>query len=77
MPTSNDLKASDEHGRNKFMFMYQSIVISYSIANDTYAGLQLGHNWRHIDQYSRYLEIVAVIGIIAFVIWILYNIRKK
>jgi membrane protein DedA with SNARE-associated domain len=43
----------------------------------TYAGLQLGHNWRHIDQYSRYLDIVAVIGIIAFVIWILYNIRKK
>ena len=43
----------------------------------TYAGLQLGHNWRHIDRYSRYLDIIAVIVIIAFVIWILYNIRKK
>jgi membrane protein DedA with SNARE-associated domain len=43
----------------------------------TYAGLQLGHKWRHIDQYSRYLDIVAVIGIIAFVLWIFYSIRKK
>jgi membrane protein DedA with SNARE-associated domain len=31
----------------------------------TYAGLQLGQNCRHIDQYSRYLDVVA------FVIWIL------
>jgi membrane protein DedA with SNARE-associated domain len=43
----------------------------------TYAGLQLGHNWRYIDQYSRYLDIVALIGIMAFVFWILYNVRKK
>src|SRR5215469_6405208 len=43
----------------------------------TYARLQLGHNWRHINQYSRYLDIIAVIGIIVFVIWILYSIRKK
>jgi membrane protein DedA with SNARE-associated domain len=43
----------------------------------TYAGMQLGNNWRHIDQYSRYLDILAVIVIIAFVIWILYSIRKK
>ena len=43
----------------------------------TYTGMQLGHNWRQIDQYSRYLDIVAVMVIIAFAIWILHNIRKE
>jgi len=42
----------------------------------TYAGIQLGHNWKHIDQYSRYLDIIAIVAVIAFVIWIIYN-RKK
>ena len=43
----------------------------------TYAGIQLGRNWKHIDQYSRYLDIIAVIAVIAFVIWIIYNNRRK
>jgi membrane protein DedA with SNARE-associated domain len=43
----------------------------------TYAGIQLGHNWKHIDQYSRYLDIIAAIAVIAFVIWIVYKNRKK
>jgi membrane protein DedA with SNARE-associated domain len=43
----------------------------------TYAGIQLGHNWKHIDTYSRYLDIIAVIAILAFVIWFVYNGRKK
>lgn len=43
----------------------------------TYAGLQLGHNWKHIDQYSRYLDIVAVIAVIGFVMWIIYKNRTK
>jgi len=42
----------------------------------TYAGIQLGHNWKHIDQYSRYLDIIAIVAVIAFVVWIIYN-RKK
>jgi len=42
----------------------------------TYAGIQLGRNWKHIDQYSRYLDIIAVVAVIAFVIWIIYNRRK-
>jgi membrane protein DedA with SNARE-associated domain len=42
----------------------------------TYAGIQLGHNWKHIDQYSRYLDIIAIVAVIAFVVWIIYN-RKR
>ena len=42
----------------------------------TYAGIQLGRNWKHIDQYSRYLDIIAVVAVIAFVVWIVYNRMK-
>jgi membrane protein DedA with SNARE-associated domain len=42
----------------------------------TYAGIQLGRNWKHIDQYSRYLDIIAVVAVIVFVIWIVYNRMK-
>jgi membrane protein DedA with SNARE-associated domain len=42
----------------------------------TYAGIQLGRNWKHIDQYSRYLDIIAVVAAIVFVIWIVYNRMK-
>jgi membrane protein DedA with SNARE-associated domain len=43
----------------------------------TYAGVQLGRNWRHIDQYSKYLDIIAMIAVIAFIIWIVYRNRAK
>ena len=43
----------------------------------TYAGVQLGRNWKHIDKYSSYLDIVAVIVVIAFIIWIVYKNRTK
>src|SRR5919108_3378823 len=43
----------------------------------TIAGIQLGRNWKHIDQYSKYLDIIAVIAVIAFVVWIIYNNRMK
>ena len=43
----------------------------------TYAGIQLGRNWKHIDQYSRYLDIIAVIAVIGFVTWVVYKNRTK
>lgn len=43
----------------------------------TFAGLELGSNWKHIDQYSRYFDIFAVVAVIGFVIWILYKNRTK
>lgn len=43
----------------------------------TFAGLELGRNWKHIDQYSRYFDIFAVVAVIGFVIWILYKNRTK
>jgi len=66
-------------GRTDF-FKFAAYTLAGSLIWNTmltYAGLQLGHNWRYIDQYSRYLDIVAVIGIIAVVTWILYNVTKK
>jgi membrane protein DedA with SNARE-associated domain len=41
----------------------------------TYAGLRLGSNWQSFHKYSPYLDIVAVIMIIAFVIW--FTIKMK
>lgn len=34
-----------------------------------YAGMQLGSNWKNIDRYSPILDAVAVVVVIAFVIW--------
>ncbi len=42
----------------------------------TYAGLRLGSNWQSFHKYSPYLDIVAVIMIIAFVIWFIYKMKK-
>jgi membrane protein DedA with SNARE-associated domain len=42
----------------------------------TYAGMQLGSNWKNIERYSIHLDIIAIIVVAAFVIWLIYN-RKK
>ena len=42
----------------------------------TYAGMQLGRNWKNIERYSIYLDVIAAIIIAVFVIWLIYN-RKK
>jgi len=42
----------------------------------TYAGFQLGRNWKHIDNYSRFLDVIAVIAVIAFILWIVYQKRR-
>ncbi|MGC2572051.1 MAG: DedA family protein [Candidatus Nitrosopolaris sp.] len=43
----------------------------------TYAGLELGSNWRHIDKYSGYLYTIAIISIIIIIFWIFYNKIRK
>ena len=43
----------------------------------TYGGIQLGQSWQHIDRYSRYLDIIAVVSITIVVIWIIYNYRRR
>jgi len=43
----------------------------------TYAGFQLGRNWRHIDKYSIYFDVIAIIAVISFIIWIVYKNRTK
>ena len=42
----------------------------------TYVGMQLGSNWKNIERYSIYLDIIAIIVVAAFVIWLIYN-RKR
>jgi len=43
----------------------------------TYVGMKLGSNWKNIDRYSIYLDIAAVLAIAVFLIWFIYNTRKK
>jgi membrane protein DedA with SNARE-associated domain len=43
----------------------------------TYGGIQLGRSWQHIDKYSRYLDIIAVVAIAAFILWVVYINRRK
>jgi membrane protein DedA with SNARE-associated domain len=41
----------------------------------TYAGIELGIYWKHIDKYSGYLYTVAIVSIIIIIFWILYKRR--
>lgn len=41
----------------------------------TYAGVELGINWKHIDKYSGYLYTIAIVSIITIIFWIFYNRR--
>lgn len=43
----------------------------------TYGGIQLGRSWQHIDKYSRYLDIIAVVAIAAFILWVVYINRRR
>ena len=45
----------------------------------TYAGLQLGGNWKNIETYSPILDVIAAVTVIAFVIWFIRgsNLSKK
>ena len=43
----------------------------------TYIGMSLGTNWKNIDKYSIYLDIAAVLLVVVFVMWFIYNTRRK
>jgi membrane protein DedA with SNARE-associated domain len=43
----------------------------------TYVGMKLGSNWKNIDKYSIYLDLAAVMAIAVFLIWFVYNSRRK
>lgn len=43
----------------------------------TYGGIQLGRSWQHIDKYSWYLDIIAVVAIAAFILWVVYINRRR
>ena len=42
----------------------------------TYAGIRLGSDWQSFHKYSPYLDIIAVIIIVAFVIWFIHKLKK-
>ncbi|MER5176073.1 MAG: DedA family protein [Candidatus Nitrosocosmicus sp.] len=42
----------------------------------TYAGIRLGSDWQSFHKYSPYLDIVAAIVIVVFVIWFIYKMKK-
>jgi membrane protein DedA with SNARE-associated domain len=41
----------------------------------TYIGIQFGRNWRNIDKYSIYLDILALVVVGGFIIWLVYRRR--
>lgn len=66
-------------GKTKFTKFVIYTFIGSIIWNSmlTYVGMKLGSNWKNIDKYSIYLDILAVIAIAVFLIWFLYNSRRK
>ena len=43
----------------------------------TYVGMSLGSNWKNIDKYSVYLDIAALLAVAVFIIWFVYNTKRK
>jgi membrane protein DedA with SNARE-associated domain len=43
----------------------------------TYIGMSLGTNWKNIDRYSIYLDVAAILLVAAFIMWFIYNTRRK
>jgi membrane protein DedA with SNARE-associated domain len=43
----------------------------------TYVGMSLGSNWKNIDKYSAYLDVAALLAVAVFVIWFVYNTKRK
>jgi membrane protein DedA with SNARE-associated domain len=43
----------------------------------TYIGMSLGTNWKNIDKYSIYLDVAAVFLVAAFIMWFIFNTRRK
>ena len=43
----------------------------------TYVGILFGNNWKNIDKYAIYLDIVAACVIIGFIIWFVVKVRRR
>jgi hypothetical protein len=39
--------------------------------------MSLGTNWKNIDKYSIYLDVAAILLVAAFIMWFIYNTRRK
>jgi len=67
-------------GKSNFIKFVVYTLVGSIIWNSllTYAGIQLGRSWQHIDKYSGYLDIIAVVAIAVFIVWIVYsNTRNR
>jgi membrane protein DedA with SNARE-associated domain len=42
-----------------------------------YVGMNLGRNWKNIDKYSVYLDVVAVLSVAVFIVWFVYKTKRK
>lgn len=65
-------------GKTKFTkFVFYTLVGSL-IWNSilTFAGMQLGNNWKNIDKYSIYLDIATVCILAVFGVWLIVKVRK-
>jgi len=43
----------------------------------TYVGILFGNNWKNIDKYAIYLDIVAACVIVGFIIWFVVKVRRR
>ncbi|MGA7042434.1 MAG: DedA family protein [Nitrososphaeraceae archaeon] len=67
-------------GKSNFIKFVVYTLVGSIIWNSllTYGGIQLGRSWQHIDKYSGYLDIIAVVAIAVFIVWIVYsNTRNR
>jgi membrane protein DedA with SNARE-associated domain len=67
-------------GKSNFIKFVVYTLVGSIIWNSllTYGGIQLGRSWQHIDKYSSYLDIIAVVATAVFIVWIVYsNTRNR
>ena len=66
-------------GRTNFIKFVFYTLIGSLIWNSilTFAGMQLGNNWKNIDRYSIYLDIVTICIIVGFSAWLGPNLRRE
>jgi len=65
-------------GRTNFIKFVFYTLIGSLIWNSvlTFAGMQLGNNWKNIDRYSIYLDIVTICIIAGFSAWLVLKFKK-
>ena len=65
-------------GRTNFIKFVFYTLIGSLIWNSilTFAGMQLGKNWKNIDRYSIYLDIVTICIIVGFSAWLVLKFKK-